>query len=102
MKTINDSYTTRERKVIATELREIREPLFLAGEFNRMASAYVLRVLHPHQTFNEWLLARRFAGITEFYIREALNRLADDLDPPDEKNERERKLECLVTKTIQK
>ena len=50
MKTINDSYTKKERKEIAKDLREIRDPLLWAVDRDRMSTIYVLRVLSTQQS----------------------------------------------------
>jgi hypothetical protein len=93
VKTINQRYTKQQRKEIAKQLRDPEiEASEWYGSLPEPARYYVTRVLSDVKsgTFTEWLDVRGFS-ICEYpnsggigYIHDALNRLADELDPKEQ------------------
>jgi hypothetical protein len=90
MKTINESYSKKQRAEIASQLRELS--LRNTGDWYHclpeLARYYVLRVLMASETwtFSGWLELHDLAihrypnGGIRSYIHDALNRLADELE----------------------
>jgi hypothetical protein len=88
MKTINESYTKKQRLEIAKELRKLslQNTADWYHRLSDLSRMYVVRVLDRGKTFTGWLYLHDCVisfypnGGRFGYIHDALNRLADELE----------------------
>lgn len=87
MKTINQGYTKKERKAIAKDLRMLKNPFLWRCNLTIKSVRYMRAVLQPYHSLHGWwmMVEESFDNIA--YAREALKRLAAELEATEDYKE---------------